>query len=332
MVKVTCNKLTALPVTAATLAIGLFVFSSTPYSQTMTIPDPDSFNVAQASSPRAATDDRAKVFATLNVRREGAVLFAEIAAPPMNLLGPELVRDLVSLIQHAEADDALRVLVFKSADPDYFIPHVDVTRIKEYREEAAKLTGEASIALLFRHLSASRLVTIAQIEGRVRGAGSEFVLACDMRFAAGESAIFSQPEPALGVIPGGGGVQHLVRLMGRARALEVMLSAEDYNAELAERYGWINRALPANALGDFVRSLAHRIARFPAAGLVAVKDRVNAIALAPAEDFRRDSDLFGEGARNPVAQSRFQAALKRGFQTRDAEMDLARMLGELDDR
>src|SRR5262252_9162608 len=271
-------------------------------------------------------------FETLNVDMDGAVQFAEIKAPPMNLIGPELVRDLVSLIQQAEADHAVRVIVFKSADPDYFISHVDVTRIKEYREEAAKLTGEASIALLFRHLSASRLVTIAQIEGRVRAAGSEFVLACDMRFAARESAIFGQPELAFGTIPGGGGVQHLARLMGRARALQVMLSAEDYDAELAERYGWINRALPANALDDFVRSLAHRITRFPAAGLVAVKDRVNAIALAPAEDFRRDSDLFGEGVRNPEAQSRIQAAMKRGFQTRDAEIDLARMLGDLADR
>src|SRR4029450_7286755 len=97
--------------------------------------------------------------------------------------------------------------------------------------------------------------------------------------AARESAIFSQPEPALGQIPGGGGVQHLARLMGRARALEVMLGAQDYNAELAERYGWINRTLPANALNDFVRSLAHRIAKFPASGVVAVQDRVNAIAL-----------------------------------------------------
>ena len=234
--------------------------------------------------------------------QEGAVLFAEIAAPPMNLLGPELVRDLVSLIQDAEADDAVQVLVFTSADPDYFISHVDLTRVAEYRAEAAKLTGEASIALLFRHLSASRLVTIAQIEGRVRGAGSEFVLACDMRFAARESAIFGQFEPAFGLIPGGGAAQHLTRLMGRARALEVMLSAEDYDAELAERYGWINRALPADELGDFVRSLAHRIAGFPAAGHAAVKDRVNAIALAPAEDFRRDSDLFGEAVRTPEAQ------------------------------
>jgi enoyl-CoA hydratase/carnithine racemase len=154
------------------------------------------------SHPVAAPAGEAD-FETLKVRREGPVLFADIAAPPMNLLGPAVVRDLVSLIQRAEADDALKVLVFRSSDPDYFISHVDVTRIKEYREEAAKLTGEASIALLFRHLSASRLVTIAQIEGRVRGAGSEFVLACDMRFAARESAIFAQPEPGLGVIPAG---------------------------------------------------------------------------------------------------------------------------------
>ena len=268
-------------------------------------------------------------FETLNVRAEGGVLFAEIAAPPMNLLGPELVRDLVSLIQRAEADDTVQVLVFKSADPDYFISHVDVTRISEYRAEAAKLTGEASIALLFRYLSASPLASIAQIEGRVRGAGSEFALACDMRFAARESAIFGQFEPSLGVIPGGGAAQHLTRLMGRARALEVMLSAEDYDADLAERYGWINRALPADAIGDFVSSLAHRIAGFPAAGRVVVKDRVNAIALAPVEDFRRDSDLFGEGVRSAEAQRQIAAALEHGLQTRDAEMALARVLGDL---
>ena len=243
-------------------------------------------------------------FETLKVRQEGAVLFADIAAPPMNLLGPELVRDLVSLIQRAEADDASHVVVFTSADPDYFIAHVDVTRISEYREQATNLTGEPSLAILFRHLSASRLVTIAQIEGRVRGAGSEFVLACDMRFAARESAIFSQPEHGFGLIPGAGGIQHLTRLMGRARALEVMLSADDYDAELAERYGWINRALPASALREFVRSVAHRIAGFPAAGRAVLKDRVNAIALAQADDFRRDLDLFLECARDPETQRR----------------------------
>src|SRR5215467_5122648 len=162
-------------------------------------------------------------FVTLTVRKEGAVLFAEIAAPPMNLLGPELVRDLVSLIQQAEADDDVQALVFKSADPDYFISHVDVTRIGEYRAEAAKLTGEPSLGLMFRHLSASPLVSIAQIEGRVRAGGNEFALACDLRFAARETAIFAQFEPAFGLVPGAGGVQHLTRLLGRPRALEVMM-------------------------------------------------------------------------------------------------------------
>src|SRR6185369_3169528 len=111
-------------------------------------------------------------------------------------------------------------------------------------------------------------------------------------------------ESGMGLIPGAGGVQHLARLMGRARALEVMLSAEDYDAELAERYGWVNRSLPAAALGDFVRSLALRIAGFPRAAHAAIKERVNAIALAPVEGFRRDSELFIEAGRNPEAQSR----------------------------
>jgi enoyl-CoA hydratase/carnithine racemase len=270
-------------------------------------------------------------FETISARKEEAILFAEILAPPMNLLGPELVRDLVSLIQQAETDDTIQVLVFKSADPDYFIAHVDVTRISEYREAAARLTGEPSLAMLFRHLSASRLVTIAQIEGRVRGAGSEFALACDMRFAAQETAIFGQLEAAFGLIQGAGAIQHLTRLMGRGRALEVLLSAGDYNAELAERYGWINRALPAAALGDFVKALARRIASFPAASRAVIRERVNAIALAPAEDFRRDSDLFLECARTPESQARSKIAMSRGFQTRNAERDLDRMLGELVD-
>ena len=270
-------------------------------------------------------------FETISTYNDGGVLLAEISAPPMNLLGPELVRDLVSLIQQTEVDDSIHVLVFKSVDPDYFISHVDVTRIAEYGELAKKLTGEPSIAMLFRYLSASRLVTIAQIEGRVRGVGSEFVLACDMRFAALESAIFGQPEVGFGLIPGSGAVQHLTRLMGRGRALEVLLSAEDYDAQMAERYGWINRALPAAALGDFVKSLARRIASFPAFGVAAIKERVNASALAPAEDFRRDSSLFLDCVRNPQAQNRIKVAIKHGFQTREAEMDLPSMLVDLPD-
>ncbi|ABF42945.1 Enoyl-CoA hydratase/isomerase [Candidatus Koribacter versatilis Ellin345] len=265
---------------------------------------------------------------TISFSIEERVLFAELSAPPMNLLGPDLARDLVSLIKYAESDDKIQVLVFKSADPAYFISHVDMTRVGELKAEVSKLEGADSLALLFHHLSASRLITIAQIEGRVRGVGSEFVLACDMRFAARETGIFGQPEAAFGLIPGTGAAQHLTRLGGRARALEILLSANDYDADLAERYGWINRALPAAELDGFVKSLAHRIAQFPAAGHVTIKQRVNAIALVAADEVSRDSNLFVEGVRNPESQQRIQSAMKKGLQTRDGEMELGRMLGE----
>jgi enoyl-CoA hydratase/carnithine racemase len=266
---------------------------------------------------------------TIAVRHEEAVLFVEIAAPPMNLLGPALVRDLVSLILQSETDEGIRVLVFSSADPEYFIAHVDITRVAEYRHEAARLAGSASLGLLLRRLSESRLVTIAQVEGRARGAGSELVLACDMCFAAKETAIFSQLESGFGLVPGGGGIQHLVRLMGRARALEVLLSGDDYDAELAERYGWINRALPAAQLRGFVRTMAHRIAKLPPGAQRVLKDRVNAIALAPVDDFRHDSNLFGDLALDPESQRRTKAAMTRGFQTRDGEITLGRMIDDL---
>jgi enoyl-CoA hydratase/carnithine racemase len=149
-----------------------------------------------------------------------------------------------------------------------------------------------------------------------------------MSFAARENAIFGQTEIGTGLHPGAGGIQHLTRLMGRGRALEAILSGEDYDAELAERYGWINRALPAGELGAFVASLAHRIAGFPAAARTLIKERINAIALPPAAELRRDSDLFGEAFRNPEVEARSRVALQRGFQNRDREMQLARILPE----
>lgn len=269
-------------------------------------------------------------FQTLRVRQDDAVLFVEILAPPLNLIGPELVSDLVTLIEELDRGDRCKVVVFSSGDPDFFITHVDVTKIGEYRAAAAKLTGEASIALLFRRLSETKAVTIALVEGQVRGAGSEFVLACDMTFAARETAIFAQMEAAFGLIPGGGGVQHLTRLMGRARTLEVVLSADDYDADLAERYGWINRALPAVELQPFVSRLAQRIARFPAAGHAIVKERVNAIALPPVEALRQDSDLFGQHVREAEAKALVQAAIDLGYNVnREAEKELGQVLGRL---
>jgi enoyl-CoA hydratase/carnithine racemase len=136
-----------------------------------------------------------------------------------------------------------------------------------------------------------------------------------MRFSARETAIVGQPEVGFGLIPGAGALQHLTRLMGLARALKAVLSGQDYDADLAERYGWINRALPAKELDGFVSSLAQRVAAFPTASLAILKERVNAIGLAPAADFRRDAELFVDCARSPETQARVQAAMKRGFQT-----------------
>lgn len=277
---------------------------------------------------RVAKEEQS-AFETLTVSEDGGVLFVEIKAPLINLLGPELISDLATLIQKAEADSSIKVIVFKSGDPDFFISHVDVTRIKENREAATKLGGEPSIGLMLRRLSTSRLVSIAQIEGRVGGVGSEFILACDMRFAARGPAIFSQFEPSFGVIPGAGGAQHLVRLMGRGRALEVMLSADDYDADLAERYGWINRALPSDEIEEFVSSLARRIAKFPNVGQIVVKERVNEIALPSTEDLRRDSDLFLKGVSTTEFQERTQKAMESGFQTREGEMKLAELVASL---
>ena len=175
-------------------------------------------------------------------------------------------------------------------------------------------------------------MTIAQIEGRVRGAGSEFVLACDMRFAARETAIFCQPEQGFGLIPGAGGIQHLTRLMGRARALEVMLSADDYDAELAERYGWINRALPAETLPEFVRSLAHRIAGCPATAarrskIVSTRSRSRQPTIFVAT---RISSWSARATRTRSAES--ARVLTRGFQTHDGEITLATIIGDLPDQ
>jgi len=269
-------------------------------------------------------------FEVLKSRTEGGVLFLAIDNPPINLLGTGLVRDLVSLIKMLDKGDSYKVVVFSSANPDYFIPHVDVTKVAEYRQIAAELTGEPSLSLLYRRLSETKAITIAQISGRVRGAGSEFVLACDMRFASREKAVFGQLEAAFGQVPGSGGVQHLTRAMGRGRAFEVLTGSEDFDAGMAERYGWINRAIPDAELESFVDTLAMRIAKFPRQGLLDIKERINAITLAPIDDYRKDSDLFGKAMQNPETKERYKAIMDMGFQHQgNTELNLGKVLGNL---
>jgi enoyl-CoA hydratase/carnithine racemase len=219
------------------------------------------------------------------------VLSVVIDAPPLNLVGPELVRDLVSLAGALESDQETRVMVLESADPDYFVPHVDLTKVAEYTAEAAKAGGpdDASLGMLWHKLSELPAVSIAKIRGRARGAGSELALACDMRFAARENAILGQIEVGVGATPGAGGIQHLSRLLGRGRAMEAILSADDFSAEQAERYGWINRALPDADLDAFVARLARRIASFPADAVLTAKRVVNELTMPGADAIRADA-------------------------------------------
>jgi enoyl-CoA hydratase/carnithine racemase len=210
---------------------------------------------------------------------EDGVLGVVIDAPPMNLIGPDLIRDLVALLGELESGADIRVVVLESGDPEYFVPHVDLTKVAEYTAEAAKAggPGDASLGMLWHKLSEMPAVTIAKIRGRARGAGSELALACDMRFAARENAILGQIEAGVGALPGAGGVQHLARLLGRGRAMEAILGADDFDAETAERYGWINRALPDADLDAFVARLARRIASFPADAVLAAARRDGAV-------------------------------------------------------
>jgi len=269
-------------------------------------------------------------FEVLKTHAEGKVLFAEIDNPPLNLLGAGLVRDLAALIQILDKGEDYKVVVFSSANPDYFIAHVDVTQITEYREAATQFTGEPQLSLLYRRLSETKAITIAKIAGRARGAGSEFILACDMRFASRERAVFGHIEAAFGQIPGGGSVQLLTRTMGRGRAFEVITSSGDYNADLAERYGWINRAIADDELDSFVNDLAHRIAKFPQQGLNDIKARINAISLAPVADYRTDADLFFKATQSAETKERFKTITEKGFQVPGpTELSLGDALGTL---
>ena len=273
-----------------------------------------------------------QAYPTLHIGHDDGVVTVAIDAPPMNLIGPELVRDLVGLVSELESAPDVRVMVLESADPDFFVPHVDLTRVAEYTAEAAKAGGpeDASLGMLWCKLSELPVVTIAKLRGRARGAGSELALACDMRFAARENAVLGQPELGFGAPPGAGGVQHLTRLLGRGRAMEALLGAADFDADEAERYGWINRALPDAELDDFVAELARRIASFPVDAIRATKEVLNELTLPAADAFRADAKRFQHFVASDTVKARMATLFARGLQTRgDLERDLGDRIGRL---
>jgi enoyl-CoA hydratase/carnithine racemase len=267
-----------------------------------------------------------QTYRTLSVApSDGGVLSVVIDAPPMNLIGPELVRDLVTLLSELEAGGDIRVMVLESADPEYFVPHVDLTKIAEYTAEAAKAGGpdDASLGMLWHKLSELPVVTIAKLRGRARGAGSELALACDMRFAARENAVLGQPEIGFGAPPGAGGVQHLGRLLGRGRAMEVILGAADFDADEAERYGWVNRALPDAELDAFVARLARRIASFPTDAVRSTKQVLNELTLPGTDAIRADARRFQQLVGSDMVKARAATLFAQGLQTRGPlELDL----------
>lgn len=204
-------------------------------------------------------------YSSIRTRQEGGVLFATLDAGPLNLIGVDLVRDLVSLVDTLYTDPRdVRVVVIDSASPDFFSAHVDLTAVPQYTAEAAKAggPGDASLGMFLHKLARVPVITIAKVRGRARGGGNELALACDMIFASRENAVFAQFETGTGALPGAGGIQHLTRRLGRTRAIEAIVGADDFDADLAERYGWINRALPDAELDGFVARLAQRIAGF----------------------------------------------------------------------
>jgi len=257
----------------------------------------------------------------LKIRVDRGVAFVTIDHPPINLFDAALMGEINRAGLELEADADVRVVVFDSANPEFFIAHADVTLIQRLPKEAPPKQS----ALGFFHAMVDRFrtmpkATIAKIEGRARGGGSELVLSMDMRFAALGRAFLSQPEVAVGIIPGGSGTQRLPRLVGRARALEIVLGCDDVPADLAERYGYVNRALPPDELGPFVERLAYRIASFSPDAVRLAKAAVDAAELPVLEGLLEEAHLFAQSVATPEAQRRMAAFMAAGGQTREAEL------------
>src|SRR5882724_1049979 len=250
--------------------------------------------------------------------------------PPLNIVGVGMFEGLQDLLARMDASPSLRVVVFESANPDFYLAHFDLSEASLNLLKTAGPSGVATLMDTFIRLTKSQVVSIAKIRGRVRGVGSEFVLACDMRFASRENAVLAQVEVGAGVHPGGGGAERLPLLLGRGRALEIILGANDFDGETAERYGYVNRALPDPELDGFVDVLARRIASFDRRPIAAAKTLVNQVSL-PSVDCLLDAlNSFTTALTWPEAQQRFQALFNRGLgQPGDMENRFGELLATL---
>ena len=254
-------------------------------------------------------------------RTEPARWTITFSNPPVNMFVPSTIAELGALVTDLEADPYVKVVVFQSANPEFFIAHLDVARAAE-RPEVLGLWRE-----LVLRLSSSPVVSIAKIRGRTRGIGNEFVLACDMRFAGRQSAVFGNPEVGVGLVPGGGALEWLPRVVGRSRALEIVLSGDDFDADVAERYGWVNRTLDDRDLDAFVEALVRRLASFDRQALGAAKAQVNRFGKPTAAELQSSNDMFFSALAWPGQQARRSRIRNMGYGVRsDFELNFGRHL------
>lgn len=249
--------------------------------------------------------------------------------PPVNLFDLGLYVGMTRVARQLADDPEVRVVVLRSANPEFFIAHFDVTLIQHLPTGAGTPDQLNDFHVMCEAFRTMPKATIAVIEGRVGGGGSELALSCDMRFAALGRAVFNQPEVALGILPGGSGTARLPRLIGRSRALEVILGCDDVSAELAEQWGWVNRALPDAELWPFVHRLAQRIASFPPHAVAAAKASVLRAEKDVEADLLLEAGAFNGMLGHPRTRDALAAFMQHGGQTREGELRLGDLAGEL---
>src|SRR5215472_9586798 len=254
--------------------------------------------------------------------------------PPLNIFGPESIPQLNEIVAALESDHDVKVVVFDSAVEGFFLTHYDfLAKPEDTTNLPPGPTGLAQLPDVLVRLSRAPVVSIVSIRGRATGVGSELALASDMRFASREKAILSQWEVGAGLVPGGGPMARLPRLIGRGRALEVLLGADDIPGDLAELYGYVNRALPDAELDSFVDALAKRISSFDKEAIAETKRLVDIASLPTDAEIVPEWDAFIASVGRPAHQTRFKALMDRGFhRAGDVENRLGYYVGELDRR